>query len=611
MPSTRRNEADLSARPGAHETHAARVAQRRRRDAVGCVVPVLGFASLLSLVMALSPDRPDGPRYEGAGDPTPRNGGTFVFHHESNVRSLDPQVAYDELSTMAIRLVFDGLLDYDHEGQLVPSLAMAVPEPREEGKVFRFRLRRGVRFHALPGVPEGRELTAEDVRFTMERLLRKETGSPGAGFYEAIEGAVAFREGEAAAIAGLRVLDRYTVEFRLTEPDQSFLYVMAMPFAYPVARETFAHFGSEADQHPAGTGPFVFEGWERGVRLTFRRNERYWRDHVGPDRMVYLENIQRHLAGLRFMNGQIDAVHRQTLDHWALFSEAERWANTRLTFPRASIWGVLMNHEMPPFDDVHFRRAVSFAIDREGWAQARGHLIQPTGQPLPPAITGYDPELPSRQFYDLDRAKEEMALAGYPDGYPREIEYWSSDGDIARVYAELLQQDLARIGVRNRIRPVSLAVFIEQTGKPKTVELLMGGWNIDYPDPSSFLEPLFHSKNHRPANSSNRAHYQSAELDDLLDRARQETNRERRAAMYREASEFLAKDVAWAFAYLPLTQEVGQPYVMNYRPHPIWAEDYRDVWLDLPKRRVARSLLGAGTTTPAAFLPLARLRGTR
>ncbi|MEM1416686.1 MAG: ABC transporter substrate-binding protein [Myxococcota bacterium] len=585
------------------------MAARKRRDAIGCIAPVAGLLGVALLLLALVPERPAGPRYEGAGNPTPRNGGTFVFHHESNVRSLDPQVAYDELSTMANRLVFDGLLDYDQEGELVPSLAVAVPTPSEDGRLFRFRLRQGVRFHPLPGHPEGRELVAEDVRYTMERLLREETGSPGAGFYMAIEGAEAFREGEAAAIRGVKVLDRYTIEFRLAEPDQSFLYVMAMPFAYPVARETFEHYGDEADRHPSGVGPFTFASWERGVQLTFARNDAYWREYARPDRMVFLENIQRHLAGLRFMNGQIDAIHRQTLDHWAHFSQAERWANSRQTFPRASIWGVAMNHEMEPFDDVHFRRAVAFAIDREGWARARGNLITPTGQPLPPQIMGYDEDLPNAQSFDLERAKEEMALAGYPDGYPREIEYWGSDGDVSRIYAELLQQDLARIGIRVRIRYVSFAVFLEQTGKPKTVELLMGGWNIDYPDPSSFLEPLFHSKNHRPENSSNRSHYQNPELDELLDRARRETDAERRRAMYVEASDLLAEDAAWAFAYLPLTQEVWQPYVMNYRPHPLWAEDYRSVWLDLPRKRVAQQLLGDGSSLPAAFFPLGLFAG--
>ncbi len=580
----------------------------RRHERLGCAaLALLGALALVVFVVALPPP-PPAPRWRGAGGETPRVGGTFVFHHEANVRSLDPHLAYDELSGMAIRLVFDGLLDYDQQSELVPSLAEALPDVSEDGRTFRFRLRRGVRFHAMAGHPEGRELVAEDVRWSLLRLLSPEVGSPGYPFYASIEGADAYHEGEAEDVAGIRVLDRYTVELRLREADQTFLNAMAMPFAYPVPRENYEHWGTETKFHPVGTGPFVFEAWERGVQLSFTRNDRYWRDKPGPSRMLYLENIGRELAAQRFRNGDIDSIHRQSPSDYRFFKESEAWAPYMVEEPRGSTYGIGLNCEMPPFDDVHVRRAIAFALDREGWSRARAGRLLPAGQVLPPSIPGYDPELPTRQTFDLERAREEMRLAGHPDGLSEPITVWiTGQDDTSRQYGELLQADLARIGIEVRLRFVSFAVYLTESGKPNTVPAFFTGWNLDFPDPSNFLF-LFDQASIHPEHSENRVFYRNPEVDRLLAEGKSERDRERRLGLYREANEIIARDAPWAFLYYATTMELWQPYVRNYDSHPVWSEDYREVWLDLPRQRVARTLGGLGAPVPARLYPMGTLR---
>ncbi|MGB0680598.1 MAG: ABC transporter substrate-binding protein, partial [Polyangiales bacterium] len=171
---------------------------------------------LLSVILSAASCTPPPrtPRYVGAGKTGPRHGGRFVFYAESNVRHLDPHLAYDELSLMAIRLLFDGLLDYNHKAELIPSLARQVPQAELGGRFYRFELQRGVRFH------HGRELTAEDVRWSMEHMLHPKTGSPGFTFFSHLVGLQAFRQGKARHIRGIQVLDRYQVSFRLKQPDQ-------------------------------------------------------------------------------------------------------------------------------------------------------------------------------------------------------------------------------------------------------------------------------------------------------------------------------------------------------------------------------------------------------
>lgn len=542
-------------------------------------------APLLLVLLLGCPSEPQGPRLYGAGDDTPRSGGTFVFHHESGVDTLDPHLGFNELSTIAFRLLYDGLLDYDQEGELIPSLAETMPTISENGTRFRFRLRRGVQFHPLPGVPEGRELTAHDVMYSMHRLMSQDLGSPGFPFFKAIVGADEYHSGQADSVEGIVLIDRYTIDFKLTEPDQTFLNAMAMTFAFPIARESVGRWGSEVGRHPAGVGPMIFDRWERGVQIEFRRHPHYWKQDAHPDRMIYVETLMRGTAVMRFRNGDIDAIHRISTQDYLFFKRAEEWQPYLHEYPIASTWGIIMNTEMPPFDNVHVRRAVAYGIDRAGWARARSDRIMATGQLVPPNIWGYAEDLEDPHELDLERARRELREGGYPDGLPEPIELAVGEGDVSRIYGELFQSDMAEIGIEVSLRPLSFPTLIAESSRPRTLQAMLWGWNLDFPDAASFFDPLFHSDSIHPEHSQNRAFYRNPEFDDLLDSARAESDRDTRRQMYRRATNILNEDAPWAFVFNYSNMEVWQPYVRGYHPHPVWSEDYRQVWLDLPKRR--------------------------
>jgi peptide/nickel transport system substrate-binding protein len=566
----------------------------RRIDRFGPLVAATLGAAVIAYVAFLAPPEPQAPRYAGAGSEEPRHGGTFVMHHETAIRTLDPAIAYDEVSGLAIRLIFDGLLDYDRESNLIPSLAEALPTRSEDGKTFVFRLRRGVLFH------DGGTLTADDVLFTMERMLDPDTGAPGYVFYTNLEGVDAYRAGEAEHISGIRVLDAHTIEFTLKEPDQTFLNAMAMTFAYPIPRSHYESPTVDVRIAPIGTGPFtmVADDWERGVQMVLERNERYWNAPLPyPDRIVYLENLHRDVATMRFRNGDLDAVHRLSPADYIFLSNSADWAPYQLQYPKNNVWGIGMNTQMPPFDDVHVRLAVAHAVDANAWNRQRSGRLMPTGQPLPPGFLGYDPNLPGAHHHDLERARREMALAGHrverrgerwvAAGLENEVfEFWVGEGETGRQYGEMLQSDLAKIGLTVRIKQVAFPVYLEETGKPNRVRLFLVGWNMDFPDPSNFLDILFSSASIAEQNSNNRVFYSNREVDAILTAAKIEPDRGRRGQMYREAQRLIVADAPWAFMWNDRFMEVWQPYV-HYRPHPVWTVDYRDLWLDLPKRRVA------------------------
>lgn len=554
-------------------------ASDRTRKLAGPLV-VLALLALGGFFVANLPKGPDHPRFVGAGHPEPVNGGTFQWTVGSNVRTLDPHIAYDSVSYQAIRLVFDGLLDYDPDGNLIAVLAESLPEISADGKIFRFRLKDGIRFH------DGLELTAEEVSWSLHRMLSKRTGSPGYAFFSALRGVADYHEGKAERIEGIVVEDRLTIRFELTHSDQTFLNAMATTFSYPISRAHFERLGGDRTkiaQHPVGAGPFAFEGWERGVKLSFTRFEDYHAPYARPDTMVMWENVDATTAARRFRNGDIDVLAGAPKVHLLFFLESEAWKPYFTLEPNVAVFGLAMNCEMPPLDDVHVRRAIAAAIDRKTITDYMLGLAVPAGQPLPPQLKGHDAELETLQTYDPERAKEELALAGYPNGLPKPIEVWIGEGEGPRNIAQLWQSDLEAVGIPVRLRQVAWATYLAETGKEKSVQMFSSGWSMDFPDPSNFLDPLFHSRSIHPQHSENRSFYRNPELDRLLDEGRAEVDPEKRAALYHEANAIVARDAPWAFLFYPVDFDAWQPYVKNFRPHAVWS-DYRSVWLDLPRR---------------------------
>lgn len=554
------------------------MASTRRRTRWGVVL----CAGLFGLMLAACPSARTTPRYEGAGSKVPTRGGTFRFHSSGHIRTLDPHIAYDELSIAVIRHLFEGLLDYDDEGRMIPALAREVPVWEEGGRRLVLHLRQDARFH------NGRAVTAHDVRWSLEHLLHPSTNSPGATFFSQLRGLQAYRAGRRQHLEGVQVLDRHAVAFALDAPDQTFLNALAMTFAMPVAREAYAGARAHPATRPIGTGPFRLAMWERGVRMVVERAPTSWRkQRTYLDRLVFYENVGDEVAAMRFRNGELEYLSAMAIPDYLLFRNHRAWRASQHEAPQPSTWGITLNCEMKPFDNRHVRRAVAYAIDRHRWNRSRNGRLRPTGQPLPPSIGGYlPPEHAAVQRYDLDAARRELRLGGYAKGLPEPVTLWLGGSPKAQYYGELAQADLAKIGIQVELKQVAFPVFIAETGQPGRAQMSMGGWGQDFPDAVSFFEPLFHSKSIHARDSENRSFYRNPKLDALLDQARQEVNPERRLVMYRRASAMVSKDAPWAFVWNDLDFEVWQPYVRNYVTNPVWSMDFRSVWLDLPLRPV-------------------------
>jgi ABC-type transport system substrate-binding protein len=552
--------------------------------AVGCAVA--SIAAPLGCRRELSPPIPAA---HDAFEPA-RRGGTLRLASFENIRGLDPAGPTDGLALQVEHLLFAGLVDYDDAGRLVPDLADHwVVE--DAGRTYRFVLREGVRMQ------DGEELTAADVQRSAERALHPTTPNPNAGYFANLAGFDAYQSGQAEHLSGVSIEGRYVVRFSLNEPDATFLPVLATHTLRPVCRTAGDRL---ADTWiPCGAGPFRLSpgGWQRGTSLRLVRHDGYFRAGLPYlDAVEWTFGVQFAAQRFRFEDGSLDLLGDMTQADEARFWADPRWRALGTAGGETSILGESMNTRMPPFDNVEIRRAVAAAIDREHYRAIKPLNMTVLTQLVPPGAPGYDPSVEG-QRHDEAAALEHMRRAGYPydpatgkGGWPGVIAYPLYDQGLLAYTAQVLAQDLARIGLRLELRLVSWPAFLALQQRRGGAAMSQGNWEMDYPDPSALFDPLFTTRSIGVESTYNTSFYSNPRFDDLALRARREVDPLARRALYREADEILCDDSPWAFAYAYHTYTMRQPYVRGFHAHAVWSLDVSRVWLDRTGGALERAL---------------------
>jgi len=419
-------------------------------------------------------------------DPNAKPGGNIIVTYKDDVATLDPAIGYDWQNWSMIKSVFDGLMDYvPGTTELRPGLAESY-EISEDGTTFTFKLRKGVKFH------NGREMTAEDVKYSLDRVTTPATQSPGAGFFGSIKGYDAMADGSATSLEGVTVVDPYTVKIELSRPDATFLHVMALNFASVVPKEAVDEYGADFGKHPVGTGAFKLADWTIGQQLVFEKNADYWRPGVPYlDSITFEVGQEPIVALLRLQKGEVDVPGDGIPP--AKFNEVmgnPDEAKQVVVGGQLHTGYITLNVEMAPFDKVEVRQAINMAINKDRIVQMINGRATPATQPLPPSMPGYTKDYAGYPF-DPAKAKEMLAEAGLPDGFETELYVMNTDPN-PRI-AQAIQQDLAAIGVKADIKALAQANVIEAGGTPKTAPMIWSGgmaWIADFPDPSNFYGPI-------------------------------------------------------------------------------------------------------------------------
>ncbi len=418
-------------------------------------------------------------------DPNAKQGGTIIVTYKDDVATLDPAIGYDWQNWSMIKSLYDGLLDYvPGTTTLRPGLAESY-EISGDGTVFTFKLRAGVKFH------NGREMTAEDVKYSLDRVTNPATVSPGAGFFASIKGYDEVTAGTATSLEGVTVIDPLTVQITLSRPDATFLHVMALNFASVVPNEAVEAAGADFGKMPVGTGAFKLAEWTLGQRLVFERNADYWREGLPYlDSVVFEVGQEPVVALLRLQNGEVDVPGDGIPP--AKFAEvmADPAQAARVVVGGQLHTGyITLNTTLPPFDKLEVRKAVNMAINKDRIVQIINGRAVPATQPLPPSMPGYT-EGYAGYAYDVEGAMALLAEAGLADGFETELYVMNTDPN-PRI-AQAIQQDLAAIGVKATIQSLAQANVIEAGGAGTAPMVWSGGmaWIADFPDPSNFYGPI-------------------------------------------------------------------------------------------------------------------------
>jgi len=496
---------------------------------------------------------------------SPAGGDVLRLADQDDIPTLDPALGYDTASWQFEEMLFSTLVGYDDDGRLQPEVATQW-EVSPDGRTYTFTLREDVRFS------NGRPVTAADFRFAIARVLRPGTRSPGAEFFRGIDGAAACNDA-ACELAGVDTSTPGTLRIRLTAFDPLFLHKLAMPFAAAVPAEEVARWGDDFARHPVGSGPFVLREWYTGQRLELAPNPHYW--EAGVPRLggiVQQVGVNEQLEWLKYEAGEVDVTGIPPAEFPRVMADpAYRDLVRRETTLRTNYLG--MNCRRPPFDDRRVRQAMNHAVDKDKLLRLINRRGVEARGVLPPRMPGYDPALRGYAF-DPARARALLAEAGYPEGFTTTL--WVRVDDTTLRLAQSVQQDLAEIGVTLQIKSLAWGPFLEAVRANRDVPMFLLGWEADFPDPSNFLDVLFHSHS---IGTNNNTGYANPELDALVDAAARTVDQQERFALLRRAEQVVVADAPWVFLFHPSSFRLLNARVRDYRMHPFRPERLDRVWL--------------------------------
>ncbi len=494
---------------------------RAPRAALACVALTLAAAGCARREAAW--------RYLPGPEGVPRRGGSVVFVREEDPDYLDPALSYGAYSAPLVGAVFHTLLEYADEpapagARLVPELAENLPDLREGGRLYCFKVRADARFSQ----PVRRHIVAADFKYALERLFR--VNSPGVTFYRHIEGAERVLAGQDSVLPGV-IARGDSLYIRLTRPDPIFLPILSMTFTAPLPREWVERWPDSFSRHTVATGPFMIAEYVPRRRVLLVHNPDYcgtpaWLDtfelklSVSPINAVAL--IRRGLADGGFFEVPAPEYARLQADSlWKRQIDIGDGLNT---------WYLFMNVRRKPFDDIRVRQAVCWAIDRRAIVKVWSGKAVPAGEFLPPGMPRARP-LGRYQGPDTAKARALLRAAGYPNGLDVML-YGFTTEPITRE-AAVVQQNLADAGIRATLalsEGVAYTSFAEDTSNH--VAFGQYGWFADYVDPSNFFDTLLNGKRITAIHNNNLSLYDDTKVNALIERAMQTSDDSARARLW-------------------------------------------------------------------------------
>lgn len=482
-------------------------------------------------------------------------------------RSLDPALSTDVPTGRAVGYVFDGLVRFTPDAQVVPGLARSW-DISADGLVYTFHLRKGVKFH------DGRPFTARNVINSFQRVLDPKTrGGRGWPLYP-IAGAQAYAGGTGGSrVAGLSSPNDSTVVIQLKEPLAIFPKLLAMPVAAIVPDSVPANFG----ENPIGTGPWKFVEWRHDDYLKFARNDEYFDGPPKADSLMARIIPEPSTAVAEFESGNVDVLYvpEGETRNWEQTDEKKAMLESA---PALRIFYVAINTTRGPLADARVRQALNYATDArailDGIVSGRGNLAAGV---IPPALPGGDS---TRTGYtrDVAKARQLLAAAGFANGI--DIELWSSQTPPFPRIAQAIQANLREANVRVTLVQRD-ASSMREAARAGQTDMALKDWFADYPDAENFLYPLLHTANRGVG--GNVSFYSNAQFDALVTASHREQDEAKRVELYRQADQLAFSDAPMIYLFFYKELYAVQPWITNFRVPTIFTgQRWTDVQISRP-----------------------------
>ncbi|WP_036620602.1 ABC transporter substrate-binding protein SapA [Pantoea sp. GM01] len=471
-----------------------------------------------------------------------RNSG-FVYCVNGTVNTFNPQMVSSGLvvDTLAAQL-YDRLLDVDpYTYRLIPDLAQSW-EVRDNGATYRFHLRKDVAFQHTNWFKPTRKMNADDVVFSFARMFDRKHPwhNVNGGSYPYFD-SLQFAD----SVQSVKKLDSDTVEIRLNSPDASFLWHIATHYA-PILSQEYANNLSakgqqeQMDREPVGTGPFQLSEYRTGQYLRLARNPQYWKGVPRLQQVVIDLGVGGTGRLSKLLTGECDVLAYPAASQLSILRDDPR---LRMTLrPGMNIAYLAFNTRKPPLDRPEVRHALALAINNERLMESIYYGTAETAASiLPRASWAYDSDARVTE-YNPAKAREALKALGLENLHLRLVVPSSSQSwnPSPLKTAELLQADLAQVGVRVTIAPVE-GRFQEAQLMEMNHDLTLTGWATDSNDPDSFFRPLLSCAAIR--SQTNYAHWCSPAFDESLQHALLSQQLSARIDSYDKAQQILAQEL--------------------------------------------------------------------
>jgi len=486
------------------------------------------------------------PEPEATPPPTSeiKRGGTLKIGYELDWDSLDPSQYLAWATTAAYDLVYEGLTTWDLETLEPQPLLAKSWAISDDGLTYTFHLQEGVKWH------NGDDFTAEDVKYSIERIQDPETGS--------------IQSTQLAVIESVEVVDDLTVVLHLSAPYSPLLALL--PYSpYIVNKDFIESEGGFTPRTMMGTGPFMLEEWVPDTVTRFVRNPNYWRKDEDGQPLPYLDAIEFYplvdetARVSDLLSGVVDFIVRvpeKDLDR------LEATEDIVLSAPWSTTYSYLwFDPYKPPFDDVRVREAVAWAIDRDQLVQGAlyGRAFPLYGAAIPSWHWAFN-DLRAYDHRDVDKARQLLADAGYPDGFETTL-VTTSDYGIGVAMAEMVVPMLEEVGIKAELELYDAATFFENMGGGKNVcqyqFMLCGETPSGDPDDTYYIM-------HHSTGDWNYCGYANPEIDRLLEEGRTVSEPAQRKEAYRQLEEILLEELPLTYLASHHMYEAGWDYVQGY-----------------------------------------------